>query len=322
MAGQSAADLLGPGGKPPASAGAQVQHKLKHNGKDLDDAEQALQLLTRLEQEHGRLIDFSQHIQGIDAVMKAPEVYDLLEGKGDIPRNALSSVILAINKAEKVKPGKRYQPDTVEEIMNLINVDSDLAVQRIDDRTFTYRNGGTTRLENVLRGTDYLEHHKDDPTGPQLFDNKIKKADDERTGLKIVSIGSLRLHERAAVARKIEIGSIPVKLQQKAQELEGKYKITQTSGWRSHRVEAEFRGTVGEHLTMDDGSHIMPLPENDAPMRQWHSVHFVGDVFESETASEPEITNTDAGSELDLMNVRKVRLAAQTCSSERRPASS
>jgi hypothetical protein len=304
VAGKSAADLLGPGGQPGA-AGAQVQHKLKHNGKDIDDAKQALQVLTALQQQHGRAIDFAQHTSGIAAVMKAPEVYDLLDGKGDLPRNALSSVILAINKHEGVKPGKLYQPRTVGEIMQLINGDSDLAVQRVDDHTFTYRNGGTTRLEAVLRGTDYAQHHKDDPTAPQLFDNQIQKSDDHDTGLKIVSLGPVKLRERAADAPKIDVSSIPKELQDKAQQLEARYRITQTPGWRLHRVEAEFRGTVGEYLTLDDGARVMPLPGGEGQMQQWHSVHFIGDVFASEGAATAEITNTDAGSELDLMNVRK-----------------
>lgn len=297
-----------------AVRGAPVQRKLAYQGKSITEVDAAIALLTQKAKEHGRRIDFEAHREGIATLLEEGTLYELYDGEGDVPRHALSRIILRLNELQGVEPGPYYQPFSVEEILRLVW--DEVELQKIDESTYSYRNGGTSKLEQTIAGAQYLKDRDPKDASPALFENRLVKTEGD-DGLRQLALeGSpLRFLERErAQTKQIDVSSIPKELQKTATRLATETDILGSAAWRSHRVQSEFIGTVGEYVAQLDVGSLMPTrdeePREDSEKsvyRQLASVHFIGDCFDSESASTPTYADTDAGPELDLLTIRETK---------------
>lgn len=83
--------------------------------------------------------------------------------------------------------------------------------------------------------------------------------------------------------------------------------ILRSPTWLGARTDEEYAGLIGEYISHKEIQNLMPnspteeMVEGDQVM-QLHSVHFIGDLYKK-SEQEPDKTNTDVCSELDLMSV-------------------
>ncbi len=82
--------------------------------------------------------------------------------------------------------------------------------------------------------------------------------------------------------------------------------ILNSATWMSARVDSEFTGVVGEYLANQDLNLSVPPPTNAAQNVAYivlSGVHFIGNLYKDENATNLHRQNTDVCAELDLMRI-------------------
>lgn len=273
-----------------------------HNGQEITDLESALKLLKSKATKYGRKIDFEPYRKDVAEIMAQSKVYDLWDEKGILSIHALSYIILEINRIRGIEPGHFYHDRSLDELLILAGDEVD--IEKVNEFTYTYRNGGTTKLEAALRGSQFEALEKEEGISPAIIRNRILKSSDEKSSLRILQLENtpVTLMERAYNSPDV-IPQMAKKLQDVAKYLVENTDILSSLAWRSARTLGEYIGTVGEYLAQIDIENVMPLPERAPSSRQLRlaNVHFYGDIYDKEVNGHIIRTNTDTGSELDLL---------------------
>lgn len=275
---------------------------ITHNGQEVTDLESGLKLLKSKATEYGRRIDFKEYRKDLAEIMAQSKVYDLWDQKGIVSRHALSYIILEINRIRGIEPGHFYHDRSLDELLMLAGDEVD--IEKVSQFTYTYRNGGTTKLQAALRGSKFEALEKEEGISSAIIRNRILKSSDEKSSLRILQLENtpVILMERAYNSPDV-IPKIAKKLQDMAKYLVENTDILSSLAWKSARTLGEYIGTVGEYLAQSDIENLMPLPEQ-APSSRWFclaSVHFYGDIYDKQVDGHIIRTNTDTGSELDLL---------------------
>lgn len=298
-----------------ASRNTVIQRVISHNDVEITELPKVLELLTRKAREHGRKIDFNEYTDEISTIMEKPKVFNLLDGKDLLAKYALSYIIKEINIDRGVTPGHYFKDRSLDEIIMLAG--DEVEILKTGKDTYSYRNGGTNKLEDTLKEKEYREMREEDGYPIGMVGNRVLKSKDDATGLRYLKLEGtpVILRERSNAAISLDVAKkIDEELQKKARFIVDKTDILSSSAWKAARTEGEFIGTVGEYMAQIEIKKVMPEPGLVASENKFHqlaNIHFLGDIFNAETGGETIHADTDAGPELDLLNVLKTPEAWQ-----------
>lgn len=250
------------------------------------------------------MIDFKAYRKDVAEIMVQSKVYDLRDEKGILSRHALSYIILEINRIRGIEPGHFYHDRSLDELLMLAG--DEVEIEKVSQFTYTYRNGGTTKLEAALRGTKFEALEKEEGISPAIIRNRILKGSDENSSLRILQLEntSVILMERPREASPDVSPQIDQKLQDVAKYLVEKTDILSSLAWKSARTLGEYIGTVGEYIAQLEIEALIPVSEqgpSSDQLRQLANVHFNGDIYDQEVDGRTIRINTDTGSELDIL---------------------